>query len=130
MLQDKQKRSGVKSEPSLSYKLVSNHKLLNQVDKKRILETFVENDEALGQLLDFISTKSGSEAAPPSQQQPEPTLDPTVSMTIVDRNGNKIQNYKANEYADSMKINSKSSMKQNMFSKPLFKGKELPYADF
>jgi hypothetical protein len=28
------------------------------VDKRRILETFIENDEALGQLLDFISAKN------------------------------------------------------------------------
>jgi len=27
-------------------------------DKRRILENFIENDEALGQLLDFISAKN------------------------------------------------------------------------
>ena len=29
---------------------------LKEIDKKRVLESFVENDEALGQLLDFISS--------------------------------------------------------------------------
>ena len=37
---------------------------LTYIDKRKILETFVENDEALGQLLDFISTKSGSAPSP------------------------------------------------------------------
>lgn len=67
---DKQARSGVKSETqlmektptSVGVKLAAQN--LTYVDKRRVLETFVENDEALGQLLDFISTRSGSEAAP------------------------------------------------------------------
>ena len=29
---------------------------LKEVEKRKILESFVENDEALGQLLDFISS--------------------------------------------------------------------------
>ena len=29
---------------------------LKEIEKRRILENFVENDEALGQLLDFISS--------------------------------------------------------------------------
>lgn len=82
--------SGVRSETNIIQEKVKS-KTFSQVDKRRILETFVENDEALGQLLDFISTKSGSDAAPPSQHnQPEVNIDPTVSMTIVDRQGNKI----------------------------------------
>lgn len=89
VMQEKQNNSkggGARSETHIGHG--SN---TSQVDKRRILETFVENDEALGQLLDFISTKSGSEAAPPSQQQQaENSFDPTVSMTIVDRQGNKI----------------------------------------
>ena len=51
---------------------------LNEMDKKRILETFIENDEALGQLLDFISAKKGG------------TTDTnTPSMSIVDNKGNR-----------------------------------------
>lgn len=30
---------------------------LISIDKRKVLETFVENDDALGLLLDFISTK-------------------------------------------------------------------------
>lgn len=30
---------------------------LNAAEKRRVLESFVENDEALGLLLDFISNK-------------------------------------------------------------------------
>jgi len=29
---------------------------LKEIEKRKILENFVENDEALGQLLDFISS--------------------------------------------------------------------------
>ena len=29
---------------------------LNDVDRKKVLEMFVENDDTLGQLLDFISS--------------------------------------------------------------------------
>jgi hypothetical protein len=65
-LQEKSLRGGIKSETNIGYNALKNNKSISQVDKRRILETFVENDEALGQLLDFISTKSGSEAAPPS----------------------------------------------------------------
>lgn len=49
-------------------------------------------------------------------------------MTIVDRQGNKLQKNNR-EGLDAMKINTKSSMKQNMFSKSLIKkdGKDMPY---
>ena len=30
---------------------------LNAIEKRKVLETFVENDDALGLLLDFISSK-------------------------------------------------------------------------
>lgn len=47
-------------------------------------------------------------------------------MTMVDRQGNKIQ---PQRHFDYLKINSKSSMKANLFSRPIFKkdGKEIPY---
>jgi hypothetical protein len=48
------------------------------MDKKRILETFIENDEALGLLLDFISAKKGGT-----------TNTNTPSMSIVDKKGNR-----------------------------------------
>jgi hypothetical protein len=35
-------------------------KQLNNIDKMKIIENFVENDEVLGQLLDFISQRNGS----------------------------------------------------------------------
>lgn len=54
------------------------------MDKRRILETFVENDEALGQLLDFISTRS--ENLPQNEIQPQNPL-----MAIVDKQGNRLQ---------------------------------------
>ena len=51
---------------------------LNEMDKKRILETFIENDEALGLLLDFISAKKSGTAD-----------NITPSMSIVDNKGNR-----------------------------------------
>jgi hypothetical protein len=39
-------------------KVKSNNKEnLNGIEKRKILETFVENDDALGLLLDFISSR-------------------------------------------------------------------------
>jgi hypothetical protein len=51
----------------------------------RILENFVENDDVLGQLLDFISQKNGS-----VDTNSASAIDPNVSMTMIDRQGNKI----------------------------------------
>lgn len=34
-------------------------KHLNNIDKIKIIESFVENDQVLGQLLDFISQRNG-----------------------------------------------------------------------
>ena len=34
----------------------SSRSSLKEIEKRKILENFVENDEALGQLLDFISS--------------------------------------------------------------------------
>jgi len=48
------------------------------MDKKRVLETFIENDEALGLLLDFISAKKSGAAD-----------NITPSMSIVDNKGNR-----------------------------------------
>ena len=66
-------------------------KHLNNIDKMKIIESFVENDEVLGQLLDFISQRNGSTTQNESSGK---VIDPDVSMTIIDIQGNKIIKYK------------------------------------
>jgi len=66
-------------------------KQLNNIDKMKIIESFVENDEVLGQLLDFISQRNGSTTQNESSGK---VIDPDVSMTMIDRQGNKIIQYK------------------------------------
>jgi hypothetical protein len=62
-------------------------KQLNNLDKMRIIENFVENDDVLGQLLDFISHKNGTV---PHENSSSNMPDPKISMTMVDKQGNKI----------------------------------------
>lgn len=50
------------------------------VDKRKILETFIENDEALGQLLDFISAKN---------IKPDSIKAQEVSMSMINKQGNR-----------------------------------------
>ena len=67
MASEKLARKGTRSEPTFYEKYTdksSGPPPLTYIDKRKILETFVENDEAIGQLLDFISTKSGSVPSP------------------------------------------------------------------
>jgi len=66
-------------------------KQLNNIDKMRIIESFVENDEVLGQLLDFISQRNGATTQNESSSR---AIDPDVSMTMIDKQGNKIIHYK------------------------------------
>jgi len=66
-------------------------KQLNNIDKMKIIESFVENDEVLGQLLDFISQRNGSVT---KNESSDKAIDPDVSMTMIDRQGNKIIQYK------------------------------------
>ncbi len=66
-------------------------KQLNNIDKMKIIESFVENDEVLGQLLDFISQRNGSTTQNESSAR---AIDPDVSMTMIDKQGNKIIQYK------------------------------------
>ena len=54
---------------------------LNFCDKRKVLETFIENDEVLGQLLDFISAKDTA----------ADLKNAAVSMTITDHKGNRLQ---------------------------------------
>jgi len=60
---------------------------LTQIEKMKIIENFVENDQVLGQLLDFISQRNGQSNAQHSQSQ---IIDPNISMTMIDKQGNKI----------------------------------------
>ncbi len=62
-------------------------KQLNNLDKMQIIENFVENDDVLGQLLDFISHKNGTV---PQENNSSIMPDPKISMTMVDKQGNKI----------------------------------------
>jgi hypothetical protein len=77
---------------------------LVNVDKKRILENFVENDDALGQLLDFISNQyiqNGNKN--------------NVSMSIIDGIGNKIAPPKTEGVT---KINTRSTNYPGVFGRP------------
>ena len=53
MLREKEKRMQIAQTDKIVHLSRSN---LQDGDKRKILENFVENDEALGQLLDFISS--------------------------------------------------------------------------
>ncbi len=79
---------------------------LNRNDKKRILENFVENDDALGQLLDFISNQYMHSHAKGASAHAHPH--PSNSMSIVDGVGNRIvTDHKAR---DSSKIYTRSAV--------------------
>jgi hypothetical protein len=79
-----QKLGNTKEEPTTA-------KHFNNIDKMKILENFVENDEVLGQLLDFISQRNGSATQNESSSK---VIDPDVSMTMIDKQGNKIIHFK------------------------------------
>lgn len=58
---------------------------LNDNDRKKVLEMFVENDDALGQLLDFISSHYIN-PKPPAAQDPE---QPSLTTVTSNRSGPK-----------------------------------------
>ena len=70
----------------------------------KIIENFVENDEVLGQLLDFISQRNGSSTQNESSNK---AIDPDISMTMIDKQGNKIIQYKPQQQPNNANADTK-----------------------
>ena len=56
MLYERQATQALNTKPGQPIPPKPTRSSLKEIEKRRILENFVENDEALGQLLDFISS--------------------------------------------------------------------------